>query len=139
MMPLMWAEERVRVTEEIAASIALVPLFVMLGQIVTGVLLAGGLICTCWYPTRQLTRLCYSDDPKAKASVLCPLTTTFGRSEYRAPSVPPMTVHHTSGHNERVGVRLVDYRRSSGLEQEQDQSSVSDCLINSSSTDVIIS
>jgi len=137
MMPLMWAEERVRVSEEIAASIGLVPLIVLIGQIFTGILLAGGLICTCWYPTRKLTRLCHSDDPKAKASVLRPLT-TFGVTTNSATGAT--SFHSNAKDNERVGVRLLEYRRSSGL-TDSGCNSASESLIgsHSSSTDVIIS
>ncbi|XP_034472125.1 LOW QUALITY PROTEIN: protein peste-like [Drosophila innubila] len=135
MMPLMWAEERVRVSEEIATQIGLVPLIVLIGQIFTGILLAGGLICTCWYPTRKLTRLCHSDDPKVKASVLRPLT-TFGVS---ASATGATQIRPHDSHNERVGVRLLDYRRSSGL-TDSGCNSASESLIGSiSSTDVIIS
>ncbi|KAM8717551.1 hypothetical protein ACLKA7_004275 [Drosophila subpalustris] len=135
MMPLMWAEERVRVTEEIAASIGLVPLIVLIGQIVTGILLAGGLICTCWYPTRQLTHFCRSDDPKAKASVLRPLTTFSVTSN--ATGATPFRPH--DNHNERVGVRLLDYRRSSGLTDSGCNSATESLIGSSSSTDVITS
>lgn len=135
MMPLMWAEERVRVTEEIAADIALVPRIVMYGQIVTGILLAGGLICTCWYPTRQLTRLSQRNDPKAKSPIIWSLPKKFGRNGVsQVPSSAPTTVQNTD--NDRVAVRLVDYRRSSGVEE---QSSASDSLISSRPTNVIIS
>ncbi|BFF95494.1 protein peste [Drosophila madeirensis] len=144
MLPMMWCEERVRVSEEIAADIALVPLIVLLGQIVTGILLAGGLICTCWYPTRQVTHFCQGD-PKAKASVLRPLT-TFGVNT--APATGPVSQlfrHNTNaGGNERVGVRLLDYRRDSGLQQQQagnrnnSENSPRERLISESSPDVIV-
>ncbi|XP_023177279.2 uncharacterized protein LOC111603776 [Drosophila hydei] len=144
MLPLMWAEERVRVSEEIASNIGIVPLIVVLGQVFTGILLAGGLICTCWYPTRKLTSLCHSDDPKAKASVLRPLT-TFGAgvSATGATINVQQLFRQNASHNDRVGVRLLDYRRSSGIEDGDDGSSHGntsrDRLIQSSSTDVIIS
>ncbi|XP_034101504.2 LOW QUALITY PROTEIN: protein peste [Drosophila albomicans] len=146
MMPLMWAEERVRVTEEIAANIALVPLIVLIGQIVTGILLAGGLLCTCWYPTRKMTRLCHSDDPKAKAAVLRPLTTLSvaggigsGLTNANANAITMQQLFHQhDSQNERVGVRLLDYRRSSGL-TDSGCSSASERLLESGSTDVIIS
>lgn len=70
----MWAEERVRVTEEIAADIALVPLIILLGQLVTGILLAIGIIMICWYPTKFITHLWH--DPKGKNVLLRPLSTT---------------------------------------------------------------
>ena len=70
----MWAEERVRVTQEIAAEIALVPLIVLLGQLVTGILLAIGIIMICWYPTKLITHLWH--DPKGKSVLLRPLSTT---------------------------------------------------------------
>lgn len=137
MLPLMWAEERVRVTEEIAARIGLVPLIVLIGQIFTGILLAGGLICTCWYPTRKLTRFCHSDDPKAKASVLRPLTTfAVSTSATGATQFHPIPL---DSHNERVGVRLLDYRRSSGLTDSGCISASESLVGNNSSTDVIIS
>ncbi|ALC39338.1 pes, partial [Drosophila busckii] len=115
LMPLMWAEERVRVTEEIASNIGLVPLIVLLGQIFTGILLAGGLICTCWYPTRQLTRLCQGD-PKSKVKVLRPLTTfaVIGSGAATSPASRQQLLQSPSTH-ERVGVRLLDYRRNSSL------------------------
>ncbi|XP_037960822.1 protein peste [Teleopsis dalmanni] len=71
-MPLMWAEERVRVSAEIAKDIALVPFIVLLGQILTGMLFAGGIILICWYPTKCITHLCH--DPKKKSSLLNPLS-----------------------------------------------------------------
>ncbi|KAH8327926.1 hypothetical protein KR067_001789 [Drosophila pandora] len=140
MMPMMWCEERVRVSEEIAADISLVPLIVLLGQIVTGILLAGGLICTCWYPTRQVTHFCQSD-PKAKASVLRPLT-TFGVSSSAA-SAPPLSqmfrTNQSETGNERVGVRLLDYRRDSGVREEMGtvEGSPRERLIGMESSDVI--
>ena len=69
----MWCEERVRVTEDIAKEIAVVPLFILLGQVATGVLLAGGFILLCWYPTKLATQLC--KDPKRKRTLLQPLST----------------------------------------------------------------
>ncbi|EDW75853.1 uncharacterized protein Dwil_GK14976 [Drosophila willistoni] len=129
MLPMMWCEERVRVTEDIAADIALVPLIVLLGQIVTGILLAGGLICTCWYPTRQVTQLCHGD-PKAKAMALRPLAAFGGvgasalnssaanaGGATAAAATAPGTLLRTT--HERIGVRLLDYRRDSGLHEEQ--------------------
>ncbi|XP_041674770.1 protein peste [Drosophila eugracilis] len=138
MIPMMWCEERVRVSEEIASDIALVPLIVLLGQIVTGILLAGGLICTCWYPTRQVTHFCHSD-PKAKASVLRPLT-SFGVNS-KAPTAPTLFRNNTSSSgNERVGVRLLDYNRDSGLRREVGitESSARERLIGEDSPDVIV-
>lgn len=140
----MWAEERVRVTEEIASNIGLVPLIVMLGQVFTGILLAGGLICTCWYPTRKLTSLCHSDDPKAKAAVLRPLTSlAVGASATGATLTVQQLFRQNPSHIERVGVRLLDYRRSSGIEDGDDGSSHGntsrDRLIEICSPDVIIS
>lgn len=70
----MWAEERVRVSPEIASEIALVPMVVLIGQLVTGVLFAVGVIMTCWYPAKFITQLC--QDPKRKNKLLKPLTTT---------------------------------------------------------------
>lgn len=140
MIPMMWCEERVRVSEEIANDIALVPLIVLLGQIVTGILLAGGLICTCWYPTRQVTHFCQSD-PKAKASVLRPLT-TFGVSSPAA-TAPQLSqlfrTNQSETGNERVGVRLLDYRRDSGVMEEMGavEGSPRERLIGMESSDVI--
>uniref|UniRef100_A0A1B0FR51 Plasma membrane glycoprotein CD36 n=1 Tax=Glossina morsitans morsitans TaxID=37546 RepID=A0A1B0FR51_GLOMM len=54
-MPLMWAEERVRVPPEIAESISLVPLIILIGHIFTGMLLALGVILVCWYPAKLIT------------------------------------------------------------------------------------
>ncbi|XP_005188827.2 protein peste [Musca domestica] len=73
-IPIMWAEERVRVTPEIASDIALVPLIVLIGQLITGVLFALGAIMICWYPTKFVTHLC--QDPKGKNVLL----KTFSRS-----------------------------------------------------------
>ncbi|XP_043065297.1 LOW QUALITY PROTEIN: protein peste [Drosophila ficusphila] len=140
MMPMMWCEERVRVTEEIASDIALVPLIVLLGQIVTGILLAGGLICTCWYPTRKVTHFCHSD-PKAKASVLRPLT-SFGVNPVAATSPVGQLFrnHNSSSGNERVGVRLLEYNRDSGLKEESgiSESSPRERLISVDSPDVVV-
>lgn len=143
MIPMMWCEERVRVSEEIANDIALVPLIVLLGQIVTGILLAGGLICTCWYPTRQVTHFCHSD-PKAKASVLRPLTALgVNATGATAPvAFPQLFRNNTSASgNERVGVRLLDYRRDSGLRENEAgvaESSPRERLISADSPDVIV-
>lgn len=140
MIPMMWCEERVRVSEEIAADIALVPLIVLLGQIVTGILLAGGLICTCWYPTRQVTHFCHSD-PKAKASVLRPLN-AFGvnSSAATAPVAQLFRNNISSSGNERVGVRLLDYNRDSGIRLESGtmESSHRERLISEDSPDVVV-
>ncbi|XP_044316195.1 protein peste [Drosophila rhopaloa] len=140
MIPMMWAEERVRVSEEIAADIALVPLFVLLGQIVTGILLAGGLICTCWYPTRKVTHFCHSD-PKAKANVLRPLT-AFGvnSAAVTAPVAQLFRNNTSSAGNDRVGVRLLEYNRGSGVRGESGitESSPRERLISEDSPDVIV-
>ncbi|XP_017115750.1 protein peste [Drosophila elegans] len=140
MIPMMWAEERVRVTEEIAADVALVPLIVLLGQIVTGILLAGGLICTCWYPTRQVTHFCHSD-PKAKANVLRPLT-VFGVNSAAATAPVAQLFRHnaSSSGNDRVGVRLLEYNRSSGVKDESGttERSARERLISEDSPDVVV-
>lgn len=67
-MPLMWAEERVRLPPEIAESISLVPLIILIGHIFTGMLLALGVILVCWYPAKLITSnyLC----PKQKVGFL---------------------------------------------------------------------
>ena len=83
----MWAEERVRVTQEIAAEIALVPLIVLLGQLVTGILLAIGIIMICWYPTKLITHLWH--DPKGKSVLLRPLSTTASVSIAKPASRSP--------------------------------------------------
>uniref|UniRef100_A0A1I8PUG8 Protein croquemort n=1 Tax=Stomoxys calcitrans TaxID=35570 RepID=A0A1I8PUG8_STOCA len=72
-IPIMWAEERVRVPPEIAADIALVPFITLMGQIVTGILFALGFIMLCWYPTKFITQLCH--DPKGKNVLLRSLST----------------------------------------------------------------
>ncbi|KAI8042355.1 hypothetical protein M5D96_003667 [Drosophila gunungcola] len=140
MIPMMWAEERVRVTEEIAADVALVPLIVLLGQIVTGILLAGGLICTCWYPARQVTHFCHSD-PKAKASVLRPLTVFGVNSAAATAPVAQLFRNNTSSSgNNRVGVRLLEYNRSSGIKDESGttERSARERLISEDSPDVVV-
>lgn len=83
-IPIMWAEERVRVTPEIAADIALVPLIVLLGQLVTGILLAVGVIMICWYPTKFITQLW--QDPKGKSVLLRPLSTTASVGITKSPT-----------------------------------------------------
>lgn len=83
----MWAEERVRVTPEIASEISLVPLIVLVGQIITGILLAMGVIMTCWYPTKYITHLW--NDPKGKSVLLRPLSTTASVSVPKSPHQRP--------------------------------------------------
>ncbi|KAM7354262.1 peste isoform 1-T2 [Cochliomyia hominivorax] len=82
-IPIMWAEERVRVTPEIASDIALVPLIVLWGQLITGVLLATGVIMLCWYPTKFITQLWH--DPKGKRVLLRPLSNTASVSISKSP------------------------------------------------------
>ncbi|XP_044251240.1 protein peste [Drosophila takahashii] len=142
MIPMMWCEERVRVSEEIAADIALVPLIVLVGQIITGILLAGGLICTCWYPTRQVTHFCQSDPKaKAKASAFNPLA-AFGvnSTEATAPVCQLFRNTTSSPGNDRVGVRLLDYNRDSGLREESGitESSARERLIGEDTPDVLV-
>lgn len=101
----MWCEERVRVTPELAKEIALVPLIVLIGQLITAVLLAGGLILICWYPTRFFTKLCH--DPKTKNALLNPLSSSGVNTKIN-------TVQQQQQQKRRVeGVPLLEYKNGS--------------------------
>lgn len=54
LLPIMWCEERVRVTPEIAAEIQLVPQIIYWGQIVAGVILLVGIVLFCWHPFHSI-------------------------------------------------------------------------------------
>ncbi|XP_046803707.1 protein peste isoform X1 [Lucilia cuprina] len=128
-IPIMWAEERVRVTSEIAAEIALVPLIVLLGQLLTGILLAIGVIMICWYPTKCITH-CWQD-PKGKSKLFCPLSATTSTTISR--SQPRRTREH---------LNLIERR---GVDLLRDNGSLGECLLNNNlshqtcSSDVITS
>lgn len=112
----MWAEERVRVTPEIAADIALVPLIVLLGQIVTGALLAAGVILICWYPTKSITHLC--KDPKGKNALLRPLSKTVPVTSRKPKEAVSLLEHSLNG-----GVSFL---------RANDTGSITESLLNSS-------
>lgn len=124
----MWAEERVRVSAEIASDIALVPMIVLIGQIVTGILFALGIIMICWYPTKFATHIC--QDPKGK-NVL--LRSFSNRGAVAVNIVPPRN-------KERVS--LLDHN--GGISLLRAKSSITEGLLSNSSstntsTDVISS
>lgn len=125
----MWAEERVRVSPEIASDIALVPMIVLIGQIVTGILFALGIIMICWYPTKFATHIC--QDPKGK-NVL--LRSFSNRGAVAVNIVPPR--------NNKERVSLLDHN--GGISLLRAKSSITEGLLSNSSstntsTDVISS
>ncbi|XP_075153552.1 peste [Haematobia irritans] len=122
-IPIMWAEERVRVPPEIAANIALVPLIILIGQIVTGILFALGSIMICWYPTKFITHLCH--DPKGKHALL------------RSLSTPKNTVSISIAkphYNTRENLSLLDRKHGVNLIRANNKSSLTEGLLSNSNT-----
>lgn len=113
-IPLMWAEERVRVTPEIASQIALVPLIVTLGQVVTGIMFAIGTLLICWYPTKYMSQLCR--DPKSKNALLNPIVNSTTRSIALTPiRRPQKEVVALLGYNQGGEVLQNDVKLSESL------------------------
>ncbi|XP_054742918.1 protein peste [Anastrepha obliqua] len=111
-IPLMWAEERVRVTTEIASDVALVPLIVTLGQVATGIMFAIGVLLICWYPTKYISNACR--DPKSKNALLNPIVNT--RSIMLTPlRSPPKQGISLLGNSQRCEVVEVDGAASESL------------------------
>ena len=50
---MIWFEQKVRITPELAADLKMLPLILLAGQIFAGVCFAAGLILICWYPLEQ--------------------------------------------------------------------------------------
>ncbi|XP_067625345.1 uncharacterized protein [Eurosta solidaginis] len=109
-MPLMWAEERVRVPPEIASQIALVPLIICLGQVFTGIMFAVGIILICWYPTKCLSQVCR--DPKSKNALLNPIVNGDSRSIALVPLRMPqiegvsLIVHNQANSEKNVVLKV---------------------------------
>lgn len=55
--PLIWFEQKVRITPELASDLKVIPCVLLGGQIFAGVLFAIGLIMLGWYPVQQLCLL----------------------------------------------------------------------------------
>uniref|UniRef100_A0A1I8NNC5 Protein croquemort n=1 Tax=Stomoxys calcitrans TaxID=35570 RepID=A0A1I8NNC5_STOCA len=53
-LPLIWFEQKVRITPEIATELKLIPRVLLGGQIFAGILFALGLLMMGWYPMQQL-------------------------------------------------------------------------------------
>jgi len=58
--PLIWFEQKVRITPELADQIKMLPMVLLAGQIFSGLCLAIGLVLLCWIPAQQLINSCHS-------------------------------------------------------------------------------
>lgn len=58
--PLIWFEQKVRITPDLADQLKVLPIVLMSGQIFAGVCLAAGLILLCWAPVMHLMSWCRS-------------------------------------------------------------------------------
>ncbi|XP_034472920.1 protein peste [Drosophila innubila] len=56
--PLIWFEQKVRITPELADQLKMLPLVLLAGQIFSGLCLAIGLILLCWTPAQHLLSSC---------------------------------------------------------------------------------
>ncbi|KAH8249240.1 hypothetical protein KR032_007575 [Drosophila birchii] len=56
--PLIWFEQKVRITPEMADQLKVLPIVLMSGQIFAGVCLAAGLVLLCWAPVMHLMSWC---------------------------------------------------------------------------------
>ncbi|XP_037708541.1 protein peste [Drosophila subpulchrella] len=56
--PLIWFEQKVRITPEMADQLKVLPVVLMSGQIFAGVCLAIGIILLCWAPVQNLLSTC---------------------------------------------------------------------------------
>ncbi|XP_037960819.1 protein peste-like [Teleopsis dalmanni] len=54
--PLIWFEQKVRITPALASDIKTLPVILAVGQIFAGVCFAIGIILLCWYPLEELWR-----------------------------------------------------------------------------------
>lgn len=52
--PLLWFEQKVRITPELASELKVIPCVLLGGQIFAGILFAIGLIMLGWYPIQHL-------------------------------------------------------------------------------------
>lgn len=55
----MWAEERVTVSPQMAADIALVPMILFVGQLAAYILLVVGVVLICYSPIKSLVQHLY--------------------------------------------------------------------------------
>ncbi|KAM8716243.1 hypothetical protein ACLKA7_003171 [Drosophila subpalustris] len=66
--PLIWFEQKVRITPELADQLKMLPLVLLAGQIFAGVCLTIGLILLCWTPARHLLNSCRHREYNVKAN-----------------------------------------------------------------------
>ncbi|ALC38826.1 santa-maria [Drosophila busckii] len=64
--PLIWFEQKVRITPELADQLKLLPMVLLGGHIFAGFCLAIGLILLCWLPMKLLLSLCRSREYDVK-------------------------------------------------------------------------
>ncbi|XP_068142956.1 LOW QUALITY PROTEIN: protein peste-like [Drosophila tropicalis] len=56
--PLIWFEQKVRITPELAVQLKVLPIVLLAGQIFAGTCLAVGLLLLCWTPVAELLNWC---------------------------------------------------------------------------------
>ena len=69
-LPLIWFEQKVRITPELAANLKIIPIVLQVGQIFAGLCFAAGLVLLCWFPLENLMhKRCTTSDLKEKSSI----------------------------------------------------------------------
>ncbi|KAH8377767.1 hypothetical protein KR093_007059 [Drosophila rubida] len=58
--PLIWFEQKVRITPELADQLKLLPLVLLAGHIFAGLCVAVGIVLLCWAPVQRLLSACRS-------------------------------------------------------------------------------
>lgn len=66
--PLIWFEQKVRISPKLAANIRLLPLTFILGRVCFALMFAIGMTMVCWYPIKENCARCSSKGQKLSKS-----------------------------------------------------------------------
>lgn len=58
--PLIWFEQKVRISPKLAINIRLLPIMVILGQVLFAIMLIVGMMMICWYTIKRTATQCWT-------------------------------------------------------------------------------
>ena len=96
--PLIWFEQKVRITPELAKDLKMIPCALLSGQIFAGVLFATGLIFLGWYPIKHMCgfnrnkklKINHLENGICKSSEMRPLQTKTFPAKQKTPDGSPL-------------------------------------------------
>lgn len=86
--PLIWFEQKVRISPKLAIQIRLLPVIVILGQVFFAIMLLTGIVMLCWYTIKKTCTPCWI---KSKTSESADTKTGKCRTALNVPTSPTNT------------------------------------------------